>query len=168
MVAEARFDAVVRDPASMTQDLADVAQLRAWDPDLSRRLGGAILLAAESGADPTLAVPLLRSACQAVPESVECRLTLADALTVTGAAADAVDTLRDASWLDPGNVDLHLKLGIALAETGDVTGAEAALRHAAQLRPSAAEPWDNLAVLWHSLGRENDALAAEAEAASRR
>ena len=160
------------DPVRAAAAFDTAQRITPWDADLPRRAGEAEVRAASAqgrpaGQDPQSAVVRLRAACYRLPRSTECRLALADALDLAGRPADALTVLRAAARLDPTNVDVLLRTGIDLAQTGDTTGAERAFRRAAELRPSAADPWDDLAILYERSGRDTEAAAARAEAARR-
>ncbi|MEA5052789.1 MAG: O-antigen ligase family protein [Propionicimonas sp.] len=165
LLAEARFSAMLTDPALSTPALLTAADVRPGDPDLTRRIGYAVARLAEQGrVEAAPAVPAVTAACRALVSSTECLHTLGDLQALAGDPAASITTLTEALDLDPTNVDTFLKRGVAHAEAGDAEAAERDFTRAVALRPSAAEPWDDLALLYQREGRTVDAERARARA----
>lgn len=166
LVSEARLAAAISNPS--VPGLVAVATAAPADPDLTIRVGRVLNSYAEATGDgAAAAASLLKPVCDQLPESTECRLALGDALSLAGQNREATEVLRTGLAIDPTNVDLYLKLGIAEAELGEFEAAQTAFQQAAQLRPAAAEPWQNLAVLYDREGMIAQAEAARAEAEAR-
>jgi O-antigen ligase len=165
LVAESRYSAALTGQGDPTAQLLAVSPVRAWDADLTRRVGYTAARLAETGAlDPAPFVAPLELSCAELPGSVECLQTLADTQDLAGQHQEALDTLNRATPLDPNNVDTLLKRGIALAELGRTPEAIEQFQEAARLRPTAAEPWDDLARAYATTGRAADAAQARATA----
>ncbi len=139
---------------------------RPWDADVVRRVAYTVAKRAETTKLDTgyLTAPL-RAACDQLPSSIECLLTLSSVRDSTGDAAGALADANAAIAVDERNVDAHLAAGIALAKLTRYTEAEAAFTLASTLRPTAPEPWTDLATLYELMGRAADASSARAKAA---
>jgi Flp pilus assembly protein TadD len=138
---------------------------RPWDPDVTRRVAYTVTKLAEtSQADITYVLEPLEAACNSLPGSVECQLTLSSARDVTGDHARALAAADAALTFDPTNVDAHLARGIALAGLSRYNDSEASFLEASRLRPTASEPWSDLAHLYTLMGRTADSQAAKAKA----
>ncbi len=165
LVAEAEYSRTLTAPAPTSAAL-DAVAVRPWDPDLTRRVAYTLsALAQQRGADVQPVLGPLRSACDRLPESTECLVTLSMATDLAGEHTGALDAAESALAVDPTDVDAHLARGVALAELSRPTDAEGAFLTAARLRPTAPEPWTDLARLYEAQGRSADADAATAKAA---
>jgi len=165
LFAESQYCAALSGHDGSMAQLLAVPPVRAWDADLSRRVGYTAARLAETGAlDPAPFVAPLELTCAELPGSVECLQTLADIQDLAGEHEAALDTLHRATPQDPNNVDTVLKCGIALAELGRTPEAIDQFQRAARLRPSAPEPWDDLAQAYARTGRASDAALARATA----
>jgi tetratricopeptide (TPR) repeat protein len=139
---------------------------RPWDPDVVRRVSYTVAKRAETGTlDTGYLTGPLRAACDRLPDSIECLLTLSSVRDSTGDATGALADANAGIAVDPTNVDAHLAAGIALAKLTRYPEAEAAFQRASALRPTASEPWSDLATLYDLMGRSADATAAKAKAA---
>ncbi|MGV8848852.1 MAG: O-antigen ligase family protein [Propionibacteriaceae bacterium] len=165
LVAEASYSATLSatDPGPAAQRAITA---RPWDPDVVRRVAYTVAKRAETTTLDTgyLTAPL-KAACEGLPDSIECVLTLSSVRDSTGDFAGALADANAAIAIDETNVDAHLAAGIALAKLTRYPEAEAAFALAASLRPTAPEPWSDLATLYDLMGRTVDASAARAKAA---
>jgi len=148
VVAEVQYSRVLTASAPETAARAALSA-RPWDPDVTRRVAYTVTKLAESSqADTRYILGPLQHACESLPGSVECQLTLSTARDVAGDHAQALAAAESALTIDPTNVDAHLARGIALAGLTRYDDAEEAFLEASRLRPSAAEPWIDLAHLY--------------------
>jgi len=164
VVAEAQYSRVLTSSAPEASAVSAMSA-RPWDPDVTRRVAYTVTKLAEtSQADITYVLEPLEAACNSLPGSVECQLTLSSARDVTGDHARALAAADAALTFDPTNVDAHLARGIALAELSRYNDSEASFLEASRLRPTASEPWSDLAHLYTLMGRTADSQAAKAKA----
>jgi len=164
VVAEVQYSRVLTASAPETAARAALSA-RPWDPDVTRRVAYTVTKLAESSqADTRYVLGPLQHACESLPGSVECQLTLSTARDVAGDHAQALAAAESVLTIDPTNVDAHLARGIALAGLTRYDDAEEAFLEASRLRPSAAEPWIDLAHLYTLMGRTADSQAAKAKA----
>jgi Flp pilus assembly protein TadD len=141
-------------------------QIKPWDADARWRAGHAVVVSGTK--DPVRlgqAVVWLQGAFERLPGAVECGLDVGQARANVGYAAGALEVLQAALTNDPVNVTTLLQIGGVQSHAGDYSAAEATFRRAAELRPSAAEPWQELATLYHVLGRTVDEQSAARKAA---
>ncbi len=164
VVAEAQYSRVLTSSAPEASAVSAMSA-RPWDPDVTRRVAYTVTKLAEtSQADITYVLEPLEAACNSLPGSVECQLTLSSARDVTGDHARALAAADAALTFDPTNVDAHLARGIALAGLSRYNDSEASFLEASRLRPTASEPWSDLAHLYTLMGRTADSQAAKAKA----
>ena len=164
VVAEAQYSRVLTSSAPEASAVSAMSA-RPWDPDVTRRVAYTVTKLAEtSQADITYVLEPLEAACNSLPGSVECQLTLSSARDVTGDHARALAAADAALTFAPTNVDAHLARGIALAELSRYNDSEASFLEASRLRPTASEPWSDLAHLYTLMGRTADSQAAKAKA----
>jgi Flp pilus assembly protein TadD len=94
---------------------------------------------------------------------------LSDRAAATGRQFDAEDAVRAWRGLaisDPNHPTVQLALGVAEITVGNEPEAEAAWKKAELLAPDSPEPAHNLAILFRSQGRDEEAAAAEARASA--
>ena len=164
VVAEAQYSRVLTSSAPEASAVSAMSA-RPWDPDVTRRVAYTVTKLAEtSQADITYVLEPLEAACNSLPGSVGCQLTLSSARDVTGDHARALAAADAALTFDPTNVDAHLARGIALAGLSRYNDSEASFLEASRLRPTASEPWSDLAHLYTLMGRTADSQAAKAKA----
>ncbi len=148
----ARFESAVRlRPDSIRYRL--LAANANVDADIGRALDHLVRARTISPGDPILAIR-------------EAEL-LSDRATATGRqfdAEDAVRAWRDLAISDPNHPTVQLALGVAEVTVGNEPEAEAAWKKAELLAPDSPEPAHNLAILFRSQGRDEEAAAAEARA----
>jgi hypothetical protein len=165
LVAEIDYSAALTatDPAPAAQH---AIAARPWDPDVVRRVAYSVAKRSQTTTLDTgyLTAPL-KAACDRLPGSIECLLTLSSVRDSTGDATGALADANAAIAIDDTNVDAHLAAGIALAKLTRYPEAEVAFLRASTLRPTAPEPWSDLATLYDLMGRTGDASAARANAA---
>lgn len=158
-LAAGRLDAI--------QTLVEVGR---WPlgPDLARRAGHALVQVGWSHPTHVESTALLEPACAALPSSVECLIPLADAYAQAQDSVAERRVLDTVAGIDATNADVVLRLGSAAAEAGDFTAAEGYFLEVASLSPQAPGPWENLERLYRTLGNEEAAAEARAEAQARR
>lgn len=124
--------------------------------DLRARLAGLLLEAGRAGeALEHLAVALERN-----PGYLEARLLAMRAELERGDAAAAEAHATAALMKNPDYPDLHFWLGLARFRSGDLPGAGAALERATELNRQFARAQRLLGLVYHALGRYDDALRA--------
>lgn len=101
---------------------------------------------------PAEAVPLLRQAVELAPDTVELRLSLADALTRSEEYDEAIQVLSDqiqryGSRRPKGRAEVHYRLAQVLVSAGNPTEALAQLEFANRINPASAKVLGQLAQL---------------------
>jgi tetratricopeptide (TPR) repeat protein len=107
--------------------------------------------------DHATSVSLIERAIALNPGAAHYHCNLANALTGSGRAQDAVEACRRALALDPALAMAQVNLGVALRSLDRPTLAIEAFRAAIALRPDAAEAYSNLGVLLTEQGRRAEA-----------
>lgn len=83
--------------------------------------------------------------------------SVATALPRNFVFADDLSIIRHESLANPRSARLHLAAGVLAARDGDIAAAEAHFRTAAQLAPDLPQPWLELAGLYWSANRADEA-----------
>ena len=122
--------------------------------DLHCRLAGLLL---ETGRADEAQVQL-GHALRINPRYLEARLLAARACLERGQAVEAIAHLDAAIASFPRYPDLHFWLGLARFRAGDFTGAVPALERAVELNRQFGRAQRLLGLVYHALGREDDAL----------
>jgi len=122
---------------------------------LNERFNSALTAFDEGRSDEAL------SAFQAIlrerPDFAAARASASTMLVATGRSRAAVDLLREGLAADPGSPVLLAKLGTALRAAGDLRGAAAALEHARLVGADSPDVANDLAVVYASLHRADEA-----------
>ncbi len=151
------------DLAGAIDELARAVEEKPTWADLRARLAGLLLEAGRADeALRHLAVALERN-----PGYLEARLLAARAELECGRATDAEAHVAAALIKNPEYPDLHFWAGLARFRAGDLPGAAAALERATELNRQFARAQRLLGLVYHALGRYDDALRAVRKGLSR-
>jgi protein O-GlcNAc transferase len=146
-------------------DLAEEIYRRilAVEPEHAEALHLAGALAYEAGR-PMEAVPLIRRAVQAAPQSAPYHNSLALALTAVEQLDAAAAACQRALELRPDYALAYNNLGLVRKRQGRLDEAVACYRHALELQPGFAEPHVNLAIVMEEQGQPFAAVASYRQA----
>lgn len=107
---------------------------------------------------PDLALPHLRTACEADPDVARYHDDLGRALNNLGRLDEAEAAFRRAVGLDPKDVEAHSHLGHVLRTCGRLQEAGSAFRHALELDPDRAADHSNLGSVLAARGELDAAI----------
>lgn len=104
-------------------------------------------------------VSLTRDGVAALPDAIELRLTLANALTRLGRRAEAETVFRGMLAVAPASVEGLISLGLEYYVRGAWGTAETFCRRAARARPDVGQAWNNLGAVLNASKRPVEAIA---------